>query len=174
MEIHEINKEKMDALRALSDTNLKVSAARVLLETLQKDETVYLQGREKRAVERIESVLKDSGDVLAQVSENYATTANLSNEVSQVCDKITELISVFTESRDLFATKCDDFDAYIGSQEDALVKLKQDLKVQKTMLDIKEKTLERASKQIDSDRRKLIDDRGALERSIKRLKEGRI
>lgn len=174
MEIHEVNKEKMDALKALSETNLKVSEARALLQTLQEDETEYLVGREKRAVERIEAVLKDSEAVLSQIGENYASTANLSNEVADVCTKITDLLITFTECRGLFATKCDAFDAYIGKQEDSVAKMKQDVQVQKTLLKEKEESLNRKSKQIDIDRRKLIDDRAALERAINRFKKGRI
>ena len=174
METHTVEKSTMDALKALSDTNLKVSEARGLLLKLQEDETVYLQGREERAVERIDGILKESDSVLGQVSDNYAKTANLSQEVSHVCDQITSLLTTFSECRELFATKCDEFDAFIGQQEDLLVKVKQDLKVQKTLLDNKEKSLEQAKKQIEIDRRKLNDERGTLERALIRLKEGRI
>lgn len=52
----ELSHEHMKALQFLSETNLKVSAAKAHLEDLRQDEMRYLVAREKKAMERIKNI----------------------------------------------------------------------------------------------------------------------
>jgi len=56
MEIYEIEKEKMDSLKALADVNERVSKAVELVEKLKLEESVYIKEREEIAVKKINDV----------------------------------------------------------------------------------------------------------------------
>ena len=66
-----ITTEKMEALKALADANVKVSEVRGTIAKLKSEESAYLEEREKKALERIQIILDESESVLKEALSNY-------------------------------------------------------------------------------------------------------
>lgn len=174
MDQKEIEREKMEAMQALASTNMKVSEARNTLIQVQEEETVYLVGREKRAMERIDEVLKDSESVLEKVSTNFKESVDLSREVTDTMAQIMAFLTAFRESKERFAEKCDAWDAMIGIKEDTIADLKRKADAQTLINSNEHEALQKERKRINEEKRKLDDDKAELERNIKRYKEGKL
>ncbi len=99
--IHELEKEKMDALRAVADANMKASEARVALSKLKEDEAKYLKEREKLAFDLIASVIAQSKELLKDAYANYDQIRSIEASVSQlskwVIDTSGELSALFED-----------------------------------------------------------------------------
>ena len=174
MELQQVEKQHMDALKALSDTNLKVSEAKVLLLSLQKEETTYLQAREERVMEKIEALLADSADILKKAEQNYVEVHDITRSATEFSDLLASAYADFKHVRELFEQKEHSWNNSVKSREDTIKELRQVLSVDRQLLVNDQESLERARKALEIDRQKLKDGEEELKRSIKRLKEGRI
>lgn len=174
MEIHEIEKQKMDALSLLSTINMKASEARIALSQIQEEETLYLVEREKKAFARIQKVVEESSSILEQAYKNYEDV----NEIVKVATEFTKVIQdareQLGEMHTLFEERNTEYDKNIKKQEEKLLELKKILEIDRTELQNSKKTLEMEKEKIKQERKKIQDERGTLERAINRLKQGRI
>lgn len=169
-----VDHQTMQALKALSDTNLKVSEARTILINLQETETEYLIGREKKAMERIQKVHDDSADLLKGTQENYRAVSEILAIVSGASDSLAEaykdfkaLLADFDERNALWQENCQNW-------ESGVVEARKLMKIEQAKIENGKKSNEIAAAKIAEDRKKLDSDRGTVERAINRLKENRI
>lgn len=173
MDETKVSTEQMGALKALTDTNLKISAARITLDKLEETETVYLIGREEKAMERIQKIHDDSAELLKQIQSNYADVHSLLASVSACAEyldtayrQFTGLLSAFDERNSAWEAKCTEWETEkekIGNQ----IKTDQaKIENEKVASIVRKKNLDEMKLKIDSDR-------GEIERAITRLKEGR-
>lgn len=86
-----VNHEQMESLKALADTNLKISEAKTLLRDLQESETEYLNEREKKALERIQKVLDESTKLVAKTRNNHEEIHKFCTEVSSYAGFLKEI-----------------------------------------------------------------------------------
>lgn len=164
----------MDALRALADTNLKVSEARNTLSKLQQEETEYLISREKKAVGRIIKILADSHSLVEETNKNYEL-------ISDFCQSVTESSKFLSQALEAFQALSKEKEAFyetwerdIKNQEDTIVSLRNGLKVEGSAVKGMIGQLETERKKIVDDTRKVADERGKVARAIERLKNNRI
>lgn len=174
MSEHTVDKQTMDALKALSDINLKVSEARNILVQLQENETEYLVSREKKAVDRIQTTLDSSKELVEQINKNYDTIADFARSISEGAVFLSDAQKAFRALTEAFTEKQCEWERDIKNQEETITALRNSLKVDAIRLDGDKKTVESANKKLQDDTRKLEDERGTIERTIKRLKEGRV
>ncbi len=174
MSIETVTHDQMQALQALSATNLKVSEARALLSELEETETVYLEAREKKAMARITALLEKSRDVIRETKENYDEVQRFHQTVSSFADFLKEGHARFQSVLTLYSESEAAWNASMEEQETELAQAKQDLSVDRIKLANEGKSIESSKKELESANRRLESDRGALERAIIRFKSKRI
>jgi|SRR6185369_14092070 len=174
MEQHTISHQEMDSAKALVDINLKVSEATNLLFKLQEQETEYLVLREKKAMDRIQKVVDDSKEMVEEADQNHAQIKALLSGISEFVDKLLKFQENLTDLLRDFDERNVAWEQDIGRQQDEIASTRQRLKAEKVQIENDSKSLESARIKLTNDQRKLDSDRGTLERTIKRLKEGKI
>lgn len=171
---HTVDTKMMDSLKALAETNIKVSEARETLSKLQEEETDYLVKRERKALGRIQKVHDESAELVKQTTENYQEVHEICNSVSQLAGFLVEAYASFTCLRETFDEKAEAWELNAKDQEHALINLKTLAQADRVKIENEKKSVERAKELIEQDRRKLADERGTLERAIARLKANKI
>jgi len=169
MEIYEIEKEKMDSLKALADVNERVSKAVELVEKLKLEESVYIKEREEIAVKKINDVLLESQTVLQEALKNYIIVHDLSKTAASFTEKIEKTYTDFEETKKTFTKFTGVWEKNIAAREEELNEIKKLIKVDRIQVKNDKEALERREKAIKEDERKNKDMRETLERAINRL-----
>lgn len=137
-----LDKENMDAARTLAKCNMQISEAQNILFKLQETETEYLEGREKKALAKIQQALDDSSELLQQIKQNNA-------EVHEFCNTVTSYAEFLSEAHAKFQAMLDAFNQR-NELWDKNVKLQQ-----KEFADIK-RTIKRDQEDVDAQRKDII------------------
>ncbi len=169
----EVTKQHMDALKALSDVNLKVSEARNLLTKLQEEETEYLVSREKKAVERLQNTLILSHNLVEETNKNYETITQFSKDVASGAEILARAVDGFktlNEAKEKFFA---DWERDIKNQEETIVSLRNNLKVDAVNIDGQRKQLDARNVDLNTLQTKIEVDRGEIDRKIMRFNQGR-
>lgn len=169
-----VTKEQMESLKALSDVNIKISEARNLLFKLQEEETEYLVGREKKAMERIQKVIEDSQSMVREANENYSQIQQLLNGVSDFAGKLQKMQEDFQGLLADFEERNVEWERTVGKQQDGIVDIRNQLKIEQVQIKNDKETIELTQKRLIESQRKLDSDRGTLERTIERLKNNNL
>jgi len=170
----ELEKTKMESIKAIADANLKVSEARNLLFKLQEQETEYLVVREKKAMDRIQLVMDTSKEMVKEADQNHLKIKNLGVEISEFVNNLLEIQKNFQDLLTEFEERNVEWERDIGKQQDDLVEIRNQQKVTLVQIENDQQNIALARKRLEDDQRKLDSDRGVVERTIKRLKENKI
>lgn len=174
MELHELEKQKMDTVKALAEMSMQVSQARNLLTKLESEETEYLDIRERKALDRIAKVLADSQELLEQTSKNYAEIENFGHVVSDFAAQVAIAYDQFQSLISDFDERSEEWDKTIKDREKEITEQKKALEIQRVILQNDQKTIEMKKKALANEAKKIEDRRATLARAIKRLKENKI
>lgn len=174
MSEHIVDKEKMDAFKALADTNMKISEAKGILFKLQETETEYLEAREKKVLERIQKVVEESQELVNEAKENYQEMVELGRLTSDFSKSLVALHDLYRKAFTGFEERNILWEKQIGEEQDALIELRKGMKVEKMQIDNDKKSLEKAKTAHAEEDKRIRDKWGEIERTITRLKEGRI
>ncbi len=174
MEEHTLPKEHMDAMRALADTNMQIGIAKNTLIKLQEQETSYLEERERKVLARIQKILDDSKDLLAEAQSNYSQIRELHGTVSSFTEFLKGAYEAFLGLLKDFRERNDAWDNKVSEIETGFENIKRQINTDKVRIKNDTEALERAKAKMLIERRKIDDDRAELDRAIKRLKENRI
>lgn len=164
----------MDALKALSDINLKVSEVRNALSELQEAETEYLVAREKKAMQRIAKVLEESEALVDQASENYQEVRDLAHAMSEAAAFFVETEKVFQGLLTDFNERSQEWDATVLQQEEQLANARKTIETDRIIIKNDRESIEQTKANLLEDKRRVEDGRETVQRAINRLKEGRI
>lgn len=164
----------MQAMKVLTDTNLKIGEAKAHLIKLQEQETSYLEEREKKVMVRINKLLDDSRGILAEAQSNYSQVRELFNGVSAVVSFLSNAYEAFVGMLKDFRERNDQWDNKVSEIEDGFAKIRQEIANDKVRIKNDTESLKRWEKSLDLERKKIVSDRGELDRAIKRLKENRV
>lgn len=164
----------MEALKALADTNLKISGAKESLFKLQETETEYLVTREKKAMDRIEKTIADSRAFVDQAKQNYESVRDFALEASSFAESLVNVQKIFHKSLEGFEERNVIWERDIGRQQDEIAEEKKSLTMQKTVIENDRKSFNQAKAQHAIDEKKLAGEWEELKRALIRLKEGRI
>lgn len=170
----ELEKSKMDSIKEIADNNIKISEAKNALFKLQEEETEYLMVREKKAMHRIQKTVEDSAELVEEANKNHGQIKELGNEVSQFVQNLIKISSDYHQLLKEFEDRNVEWECNIGQQQDDIAKIKRHLNIEAVQIQNDKKSLEQAKKQLIDDQKKLASDRGTINRTINRLKEGRI
>lgn len=164
----------MEALKALSDLNIKISEARSTLFKIQEDETAYLMRREQAALDRIEEAVTKSRDLINLVDENYAQIQELTNGVTDTIKNLWEYHKELYSYQEDFERRNQEWEKRIGKQLDDIEEQKKNLLIRKAAIENDKKGAEEERKKLVEDQKKLHKDRMSLNNAIIRLKKGKI
>lgn len=169
-----LDKERMDAMKALADANMKVSEARASLAAIKGSESSYLAEREKKALEAVDRVLAGSAGLLKEARDNYSQAESIGKTVSEFAQFLAESQARFADTVGLFEERGRLWEVEVRAREETLAALRQGLEADKKRLENDKESLERAKKQLAADRKRVEDDRQTLERAITRLRSNKI
>lgn len=172
--IIELDKEKMNAVRELASVGVKISDAKNALSKLKEEEKTYLDEREKATVAKIQAVLDDSADLLKSAHGNYEQIHGLCQTISAFCDFLIEAQGEFHGLLEAFVEHREGWDKEFERQNAELAEARRGIAVERSFLENAKKDVEKAQEKLKEDRIKIADDRGTIDRAIKRLSEGRI
>lgn len=165
-----VDKQKMEALQALAETNLKVSEVRALLIKLEETEKEYLQGREQRAMERIKEVHAESAELLKETQQNYEGTRDILSSVSEFAEFLKGayadfrgILDDFDRRNTLWEKNCTTWEAEAKATRDAI-------KVQQAKIENDKKANKQREQELEATRKQITDLKATLERTISRLK----
>jgi len=151
-EITELTKEKMDIMKELAATTLKISETQNIIFKLKEEENDYLTIREKAAMERVQMVLDESKELLNNTHENYEeihnickSITNISNFVSETYDKITGLLADINE-------RSDKWDKEVARQHKEFEEIRRGIAIDKTIIANDKKTIEKANEEIEKEK----------------------
>lgn len=174
MEIKTVDKQQMEALKFLAETNLKIGEAKTLLQTLQEDETKYLVGRENKVLARISVLLDDSAAILAESSGNYEKVKELYEAVCSFADLLAHAHDDFKAFEEQSLEKIALEEARLRNIEGTIADQRQQINVDRVKIENWTKSLNQREEKLIDDTRKVASDRAAVDNAIKRLREGRI
>lgn len=174
MEIHTLEKNKIEALSALSSLNMRVSEAHNALSKLKDEEKAYIAEREGRFMERIAQILEESEDVLKEAGKNYDEVKSLVQIATDFTQFIVESVEEIASARIVFEEKTKQFDKSVEKRENEIEELRKAIKLDRTQIENDKKTLENNRELLKREKKKVQDERAVIERAIIRLKEGRI
>ena len=169
-----ITTEKMEALKALADANVKVSEVRGTIAKLKSEESAYLEEREKKALERIQIILDESESVLKEALSNYKAIHQFAKDTTELADFVHESYEDFTKLKETFHDYTKAWEENIKRKEISLAELQKKIKIDKVQVENDKEAVRVAEKRVALDRIRNRDERGTLERAIIRLKENRL
>jgi len=174
MDTQTIEKQKMDSLKSLAETNIEVSKAKELLFNFRKEESVYLEEREAKTLALVQKIMDESQEVLKGAFKNYEEIQSLSRESSQFATFLTELYADFTELRTLFEEKTAEWEKSVKETEKQLEEVKKQIKIDQVQIKNDRESIAREKVLLKQEKRKMADERETLVRAINRLKNNKI
>jgi len=171
MDIHTIEKQKMESLQTLADTNVAVGKVKATLLELKDSETVYLKEREVMALAKIQEVIKESEKVLWEAQENYKEIQDLSKASSEFATFLTEVHDEFKLLQNTFTKQTEAWNERVKSVENGFADMKKQINVDRVLIENGYDSIESRKAELKLERKVLKDERGTLERAIIRLKE---
>lgn len=169
-----IDSQKMSALHALAETNLKISEARAHLNELDEKETEYLVAREKRVMERITALLEESRIAIAEVQENYNGIKQFYSDVCVYVSKVTKIGDDLLTLLEKFDEVREKTDETISANEATVAEIRRAVLVQNSSLESHKAMIENREREVSAGEVKLAQDNDMLNRGIERLKVNRI
>lgn len=174
MDIHIIETEKMDALKALANANIEVGKVRETIALLKKEEGDFVIEREKKTLAHIDTILAESAAVLKEAFANYGEIHQFAKDATQLAVFLAEAYAEFGQLRDTFDEYTKAWEVDLKKQQSDLQETKNLIKIDRIQVEKDREAVREAEKRVATDRRKVRDERETLERAITRLKNNQI
>lgn len=174
MNIQTVKKEEMEALKSLAETNLKVSEVKGTLATMKVEEGAYIKKREEKTLKAIEKLVKESSVVLGDAYQSYNDVHNLSKSSSEFALFLSEAHQDFLALKDTFEESTEAWKDHVEALEAGLEEVKKQIKLDKEEVKRDQDEIRKMTKVMNTEKKKLIDERETLKRAIIRLKEKRV
>lgn len=147
-----LEKQKMDVLKVLADTNIKISEAKNTLFKIQEDETEYLKKREEKALVKVQKVLDESKEILDKAHSNYEDTHKFCQTISNYSDFLGEAHGKFTDMLDLFNEKNELWDKNAKLQYEEIARQRKIVEQDTKDIETREKAIKEALKIIENEK----------------------
>lgn len=174
MEIIEVEQKKMEALRVLSDIQMRISKAREDLSNIDKEKDQYFADRETEVVEKIKTLLSDSQQILIEAGVNFDEVHLFAESVINFSDLVTKFHDRLIKIQELLEEKASEFTKVIEVEQKKAEAIKRELKIDRTQIENDRKALILREKELVKRETKVKDLEQMVQRDIIRLKEGRI
>lgn len=170
----ELEKEKMDSVRALAETNIQVSQAKTLLFKMKEEEKQYIAEREAVALNSIQKIFDESSEVIKSVRSNYQEVNDILKESRELTKFLTEIHNNFIKLLEEFEKAKLVWNDQVSNVENEFNSIKKEIKIDQITIINDKKSIEKQKVLLIEEQRKINDQRGTLERAVERLKKGRL
>jgi len=174
MEMHEIDKQKMDSLKALAEINMTISKTREQLSKIKAEESQYFTERERELLQKLANLTTDSQEIVELAYAKHQEVQLFCRDLINFSQAAGSLIEDLEQAQDLFAEKDKEFKNTLKIEQDRIQGIKNELKAQKIQLENEKTGLIIREKELVKQETKAKDLIEELKRGISRLKEGRI
>lgn len=164
---HTIDTQKMEAMKALGETNLKISEAKNILAKLQETESEYIKQREATVLKQIQKNLKESEDIINKTNANYSQIQDLYKTVCGVVDYINNTLTVLDTTVASFDKASSKFESDIKEQQIEIESIKKTLKLDTVQIQNDKKSLIAKEKRLEEVKKHLESRQNALEKAYK-------
>lgn len=161
----EIDKQKMESLKALSDINLKVSEARNLLTELEEQETEYLVFREKKVMGRIKKTISDSQEMVKEADKNHGQIRELLESINGFCENIIKIQEQFSEVLEVFNKRNEVWEKNINLQQYSVAEIRKEIKLHSQVIENDKKSLNFTKKLLESQKAHIESQQATLTKS---------
>lgn len=164
-------------MKALAEVQTSLSEGQAALLNLKETTEEYMVVREKEAEERVKKVLELSREALAEVDKNHDELSKYSEDLKGYAGDLKKLAGGISELFKGFVQAMGEADKDMKEYFEKISGILTQVKSQRIHIEEDRKMLERERQQTNDEARKLILDRGTLERGfaeLKKLKEKNI
>jgi len=166
----EITKETMEAMKTLAELGMKVSKAKAVLSEMEQAKDDFINSRKKEVEKEIDNLLKQSKDILDEISSNNVATVSLFNTVKVFTDFLEEAYTTFNEEITEFKRYEDEYCNYVAKEDKKLLERKNELIKQGSELKTAEEKLQSWEKELEKIQTRINSRRLALAQATKDLK----
>jgi len=166
-----VNKEKMESLRLLAETTIKISEAKNTLQELKSKQEEYLTLREDMAQKHIQKILEESKELLENTHSNYTKVNVFCREVMSYADGLSEMQVGVQNLLETFKNKAIQWEKNAELQTIELSHQKKLVEQDKENLKEWEKRIEKDKKNIEKEKALIESRQKALETSYKLEKD---
>lgn len=166
-----LSKENMDAMKALAKANMDISDAKNILFKLQEDETIYLEVREKKALDKIQKAISDSAALISEIKNNNESVHEFCMTITEHSQFLNESYRKFQDLIEIFKKRNDLWDDNVRLQQKEIAMMRKSVENDQKELDEQKDELKVIKKRL-SEEKSLIESRQqALQNSYKVEKE---
>lgn len=170
----QIEQEKFDSIKELSEIQQKISLGLSELSQIKKDSEAYMVVRENAALSRVSEILLGSKKSLDEISKNHqeltAYKLALEDAYQDVKKFGADLMLLFSELN----VRLDLADAVMEKRKEAVEEILKDIKIQRVSLKQDREQMDRDKALMRDAKRLLVDREAMLKRGfdeLKRVKE---
>ena len=174
MDTHQLDQEKFNVMKELTEIHANLSLARSELLTLKADTEKYMVVREQEAQERVLRVLKESREALVETSTNHRELIVFNNELQAYANELHGLTIDITTLFQDFNTRMREAEKELEESREIVVETLLKIKVERVQVKEDRKLLALERKKTEEGKVLLADRRAALERAwdeLDRLKD---
>ena len=171
LNIQELDKEKMDIMKELADTRMKISNAGNTLVQLKADEDKYLSEREKKALDGVEKILEESKDLLAKTHENYDEIHLLCQNISNFAGFVSEAHGKFQGLLADFGERSEYWDRSVVTTRAEFAEIRRNINTERTIIENEQKGIKAAQKKIEEEKALIESRQSQIKNALKVLEE---
>ncbi len=145
----------MDSIKALADTNLKISEAKNLLFKLKEEESDYLIERENKAIIKIQETLDSSRDLIKETKGNYQEVQDLVHSASQFAGELIAFYKKLQDIKENFDKKSEIWEENVKKQNEEMSEIRKSIDVDKLIIENDKKSIEDAKIHIKSEYKRI-------------------
>ena len=160
----------MEAMKTLAELGMKVSKAKAVLSEMEQAKDDFINSRKKEVEKEIDNLLKQSKDILDEISSNNVATVSLFNTVNVFTDFLEEAYTTFNEEITEFKRYEDEYCNYVAKEDKKLLERKNELIKQGSELKTAEEKLQSWEKELEKTQTRINSRRLALAQATKDLK----
>lgn len=165
---HQIEHSKMEALRVLAETTMKISEAKVALLRIQELETEYIVKREEKAMKAIDRILDESTELMATANGNYTAVKELFETVNAFAESLVTAKTSFEIVLQDFHDRSAAWDESFATKSEELEDKKRAILVAKTQIENTKSSIEDRKREIEAQLTVLRDRESVADRNMKR------
>ena len=166
-----LDQEKFDTVKAIADMQTSLSEGQAALLKLKETTEEYMVVREQEAEERVKKVLELSHEALVEVAKNHDELTKYSEDLKGYAGDLNKLAGGISELFKGFVKSMGEADEDMKGYHENISNILTQVKTQRIHVEEDRKMLERERQETNDQARKVMADRGTLERGFAELKK---
>lgn len=165
-----IEQEKFDSLKELSEIQMQIAQGRSLILALGVELEQHMKLREDEALDRVAKVLKESQEALQKISLNHQSLAAYRSELQAYAIELQGFSSTLSALFQDFSKRMSEADADMKVHHKDVSEVLRQIKVERVSIEEDRKQLARERQQTNDGMKLLASQRAALQSAWDHLK----